>query len=202
MTGYDNWHSTIVAWLKVTLPLLALAILSTLFLVSRTIDPNDAIPYAQVDIADRINEPRVTAPTWAGVTEDGSAMTFAASEARPGQTDGTGPTAAQLRVTLLSPDGGQADLVADTGALDAQASQLTVAGQVVVTTSTGYRIESDAMMAALDRTGLVSPGAVTAAGPPGRITAGAMEIRQSDTDDTAYLLVFNKGVKLLYQPEP
>jgi lipopolysaccharide export system protein LptC len=200
MTGYDNWHSTIVAWLKIALPLLALAILSTLFLVSRTIDPSDAIPYAQVDIEDRIREPRLTAPRWAGVTDDGSAMTVAADEARPGQA-GNAPTAAELRITLESPDGGRADLLAARGNLDTAANVVTVSGGVVITTGTGYRIETEEMSAELDQTALTSPGAVTAIGPPGQISAGGMAITQDPSDPKAYLLVFNKGVKLLYQPQ-
>ena len=105
MTRHDNLHSTVVAWLKVALPLLVLAILSTLFLVSRTIDPSDAIPFAEVDIQDRVREPRLTNPTWAGVTDDGAALTIAASEARPEQKDGTGASAAAIVADLQAPDG-------------------------------------------------------------------------------------------------
>nr|WP_232014486.1 hypothetical protein [Cereibacter sphaeroides] len=84
----DNLHSRLVSWLKVVLPLAALAILSTLFLVARTINPDDAIPYADVDVADRVREPRITAPTWAGITSDGAALSVEAAAARPGQAPG------------------------------------------------------------------------------------------------------------------
>ena len=43
-------HTRLVGWLKVALPLTALAILSTLFLVARRIDPEAALPYAEVDV--------------------------------------------------------------------------------------------------------------------------------------------------------
>ena len=39
-------HSRLVTWAKVALPLAALAILSTLFLLADRIDPTAAIPYA------------------------------------------------------------------------------------------------------------------------------------------------------------
>ena len=52
----DNLHSRLVAILKVALPLIALALLSTLFLFSRKIDPEDAIPYATVDVEDRLRD--------------------------------------------------------------------------------------------------------------------------------------------------
>ncbi len=62
----DNLHSRLVFWLKILLPLGRLAILSTLFMVSHNFRPEDAIPYADVDIEDRVNEPRLTAPDFAG----------------------------------------------------------------------------------------------------------------------------------------
>ena len=76
-------HTRVVGWLKVMLPLTALAILSTLFLVARRIDPEAALPYAEVDVEDLAREPRMTAPTYAGTTEDGASVTLTADEARP-----------------------------------------------------------------------------------------------------------------------
>ncbi|MEY3533380.1 MAG: hypothetical protein RI979_1404, partial [Pseudomonadota bacterium] len=75
----DNLHSRIVMILKVTLPLVALAILSSLFLFSREIDPEDAIPYADVEIADRLAQPRMTGAGFSTVTSDGATLTLSAN---------------------------------------------------------------------------------------------------------------------------
>lgn len=199
MTGHDNFHSAMVAWLKIVLPLAALGLLSTLFLVSRTIDPNDAIPYSDVDIEDRLREPRLTLPTWAGVTDDGSAMTVSADEARPDAAEGNA-TARRLVVNLQTPDGGRADLVAAQGSLDQTTQKLTVTGGVTLSTSTGYRLETEQLTAALDRTSLTSDTAIQATGPAGTITANAMELQETAGQKGVYLLVFKNGVKLLYLP--
>lgn len=196
----DNLHSTIVVWLKVTLPLVALAILSTLFLVSRTIDPEGAIPFAEVDIADRVRTPRLTAPTWAGMTDDGSALTVTADEARPPLDRSTGATAQTLAAVLEMPDGSRANVVADTGRVDPEGQVLTLQGQVVITTSTGYRIETDALDTRLDRTEMVSKGPVAGDAPAGRLTAGAMTIRAVADSPGNYVMVFNGGVRLVYRP--
>lgn len=200
MNKFDNFHSTAVAWLKVALPLLALAILSTLFLVSRTIDPSDAIPFAEVDIADRVREPRLTAPTWAGVTDDGAALTIAADEARPKQNGSTGATAAALIMDLQTPDGGSTKLVAAQGVIDNVQKALKVSGGVIITTSTGYELQTEAMSAAMDRTSLISDTAVAGKGPVGTLTGGAMELRQADDGTDSYVLILKNGVKLLYKP--
>lgn len=205
MTVSDNLHSTVVAWLKILLPLIALAILSTLFLVSRTVDPSAAIPYATVDIDERVKEPRLTAPTWAGVTDDGAALSISADEARPKQGETQGPSAQAISALLETPDGGTAQLVAQRGELDPDSGALVVEGGVVITTSTGYRLTTERMSAALDRTQVISDGPVTGTGPVGQIDAGSMEIRHDDSagdggKGALYLLVFKKGVKLLYVP--
>lgn len=200
MTEHDNFHSTAVAWLKVALPLLALAILSTLFLVGRTVDPSDAIPFAEVDIQDRVREPRLTNPTWAGVTDDGAALTIAASEARPEQANGAAASAAALVADLQTPDGASTQLTAANGVFDTANKSLEISGGVTITTSTGYALQTEAMTAALDRTSLVSDTALTGRGPVGTLSAGAMELVQDGDGTGRYVLVLKNGVKLIYQP--
>lgn len=192
----DNLHSTLVAWFKVILPLGALAILSTLFLVSRGVNPEDAIPYADVDIADRVREPRLTDATFAGMMPDGAALTVTAAEARPA-SDTTETSAKGIAALLETPDGATTNLVAATSRLDETAKLLYLDGGVIMTTSTGYRIETPGLSVALDRTGMDSQGAVTATGPLGTLTADALHIGQSGAD---YVVVFNGRVKLVYLP--
>ena len=192
-------HTRVVGWLKVALPLTALAILSTLFLVARRIDPEAALPYAEVDVEDLAREPRMTAPTYAGTTSDGSALTLSADEARP-SSDGAPAEAAALRLNLDTPDGARTDLVAAEARMDPVAREVVLSGGVVVTTSSGYRLETAEMAARLDRTGLESRAPVTATGPAGDIRADRMVLSQDAQTPGAYVLVFNGGVRLVYQP--
>jgi len=194
----DNLHSRLVGLLKVVLPLAALAILSTLFLVSQGVDPEDAIPYAEVDVADRVREPRITGAAYAGMTEDGAALSLQAADARPGVA-GTpdGGKATGLTGRLETPDGGVTDLVAGGGQLDAVADRIVLSGGVTLTSSTGYVMQMAGVSVATDRTALDSDGAVTATGPIGSLTAGALHI---GTSGAGYVVVFKDGVKLLYQP--
>ena len=192
-------HTRVVGWLKVALPLAALAILSTLFLVARRIDPEAALPYAEVDVEDLAREPRMTSPTYAGTTEDGSALTLSADEARP-SSDGAPANAAALRLKLATPDGARTDLLAAQARMDPVAREVVLSGGVVVTTSTGYRLETAEMTARLDRTGLESRAPVTATGPAGDIRADRMALSQDARTPGAYVLVFNGGVRLVYQP--
>jgi len=195
----DNLHSRLVAVFKVALPLAALAILSTLFLISQGVDPQDAIPYADVDVADRLRDPRVTSAAYAGMTEDGAALTVQAADARPG-VSGSDNAGAASGVTgrLQTPDGATTDLVAGRGQLDATAGRMLLSGGVVLTSSTGYRIETAGLSIATDRTALDSDGAVQATGPMGTLTAGSLHI---GLVGAAYVIVFKDRIKLLYDPQ-
>lgn len=194
----DNLHSRVVGLLKVVLPLAALAILSTLFLASRAVDPETAIPYAEVDVADRLREPRVTDAAYSGVTTDGASLSVQAADARPGVA-GTGDGGQATAVTgrLETPDGGVTDLLAGAAQVDTAAGQVLLSGGVRVTSSTGYVVDMAGARLATDRTALASDGAVAAVGPLGRLDAGAMRIGMAET---GYVLVFNGGVKLVYRP--
>ncbi|MDP3339096.1 LPS export ABC transporter periplasmic protein LptC [Frigidibacter sp.] len=198
MAAHDNIHSRLVAWLKVILPLAALALLSTMFLVSRGIAPEDALPYSEVDVEELAREPRLTAPRYSGVTLDGAALSVTAEVARPDVGGAGQASATALTARLETPDGITTDIAASDGQLDTAAGLLMLTGDVQIAASSGYAITTGALTAALDQTLLTSPGAVVATAPMGRIDAGAMRMTSQDGD---YVLVFNGGVKLVYEPK-
>lgn len=197
---YDNTHSRLVAWAKIALPMAALALLSILFLLADRIDPSAAIPYAQVDVEELAREPRVTAPEFAGLTEDGAALSVTAETARPDPDGGDGASAALLSAHLETASGLVADLTATSGRIDPVQGRVTFADGVRIDTSTGYRLTTDRLEALTDRSDLTAPGAVQAEAPFGTIEAGAMTLT-SDDGGVTHQLVFKGGVKLLYRPE-
>jgi len=196
----DNAYSRLVAWLKILLPVAALAILSTLFLLSRSIDPMQAVPFSQSDVDELLREPRITAPNYAGVTEDGTAITLSAETARPDPAEPARVSAAKLRATIETPDGVATNITADQGMIDGTAGQVSLQGAVQLTSGLGYLVNTDGLSMALDQTGLETHGTLRAVGPFGTITAGQMLLRLDQSTGT-YVLVFNGGVKLLYVPE-
>lgn len=193
----DNLHSRVVMILKITLPLVALAILSSLFLFSAPIDPEDAIPYADVEIADRLAQPRMTGAGFSTVTSDGATLTLSAEAAVP---KAGGATVTGLSGLLQSPDGASTQITAAKAELDRAEGQLQLTEGVTLQTSQGYDIRTDAVNVATDRTAMESPGPVQATAPMGELTAGRVQMTIA-ADGKTYLLVFNKGVRLLYQPK-
>ena len=197
--GGDGW-SRLVSLLKVVLPLAALGALSTLFLVSNRINPDDALPYADVDVADRLREPRVTQPTFAGTTNDGATLEVTAAEARPAGNGDSGARAEGVRLHVATPDGRRTDLVADRAQMTPDQKEIAFLGAVRLDHSSGYSVMSDSMTARLDQADIRSPTDVVAEGPGGRITAQSMQLVQAGAGSKGYVLVFNGDVKLVYQP--
>lgn len=201
MTTYDNTYSRFIAWAKVILPLVALGILSTLFLFSRNVDPTQAIPYSQVDVEELAREQRVGAPSYSGVTRDGSAISFEAGAVRPDPNNPRRIAGTTLSAIIETPAGSRIDLTAPEGTIDAQSQIASLRGGVELYTSTGYHVTTSAITAALDQTSLETAGHVAADGPLGELSAGQMILEQQDGDAPSYVLVFKDGVKLIYDPK-
>lgn len=197
MAHAGDGYSRLVAWLKIVLPLLALAILSTLFLVSRSVDPSQTIPYADVDVEGLARDQQIGAPAFAGMTEDGAAISIAADSARP-EAGGQRLIAVAPSARIELPGGRVIEIHADAGRIDREAGEAGLDGDVLVKSSDGYRVETDSIVARLDRTGIESTGPVRGSGPFGTLSAGKLVLTQNP--DGAYLLRFEAGVKLIYRP--
>ena len=196
----DNFHSRLVFWLKIVLPLAALALLATLFLFGRPISPEDAIPYASTDITDRVKDPRVTSPVFAGMTEDGAALTITAAEARPGAAGSDNAGLARAMSALMElPDGSTAQVTAPLVQIDRTSQRAVLSGGVKIVTSGGYTALMPGMSVATTQTDLTSLGPVDATGPLGKLHAETMHLGLAASG--GYELNFTGGVTLVYLPK-
>ncbi|GAB1377944.1 hypothetical protein [Pararhodobacter sp.] len=194
-------YSRTVGILKVLLPLTALTLLSLVFLLARTVDPTQAITNAEIDVEDRARDPRLSGARFAGVTEDGAALTIVAETARsdPGATMRLEVTGLDLQ--LEGRDGETMHAQAQDGIIDRGRGSFELAGGLEVAVSPGYRLATERLDGLLDSTRVRAPGAVEGAAPAGTIQAGNMEMRADSTDGAGYVLVFGGGVRLNYLPE-
>ena len=188
-----------VALFKVLLPLAALAILSTLFLLSRSIDPTGNIPFAENEMADRMRDQQVTAPFFSGTTPDGDEITVNASLARPGG-DGTPAEATNLSARLSMVDGVEITLTSDRGTVAVGENTATFQGNVEITSSQGILIKTDSLKTTLNAIAASTPGTVTGTTPFGDFTAGRMQLSELSEGGPLHM-VFNDGVKLIYDPK-
>jgi lipopolysaccharide export system protein LptC len=186
----------VVAGAKILLPLAALALMSTVFLLAR--EPTGAmeIPYARLEEIAR--DPRADRVRLAGVTSDGTVVALSSARVTP-PTKGGG--AYRLEAPRLETEGedGRATLAAATGEVDPVSRTLRIAGEVRIESSAGYVVETPQADADLSAGTLVT-GPVAATAPLGEIEAGRLEVVRPEGEGAR--LVFNGGVRVLYQPGP
>lgn len=194
-------YSRLVLWLKIALPLVALGILSTLFFVAETLDPEAAIPYAEVDVDRILREQGMTKPTFGGVTSGGVRIALAADSVRPSADRRSLLTGQTLNASIVIPDRGEIRIDSPEGIIDADKGLATLRGGAVLESTSGYRVTTDTIETSFHNATVMAETEVQATGPAGQITAGAMELRRHTKDPEGYVLVFKNGVRLVYEPK-
>jgi len=190
-----NRHSVIVWWVKVILPIVGILLLASLFLFSRSPNPDAALPFADVDVARIAADQRLSQPRFAGTLEDGRGVTLISDTATPSSERDTFIHLDTVEARVELSDDAFLLLDALSGTLDLGERVADLAGDVDIRTTQGYRVSSDAMQVAMDQLHLVSPGPVAASGPDFTLQAGSMEVFDPGT---GAVLSFAGGVRLLY----
>lgn len=199
MSGRDALYSRFVFWLKIILPLAALGLLSTLFLLSRQVNTTPTIPFSQSDLQDRTRDQQITAPSFAGTTPEGDLITLTAQSARPVLGENGQLTLQTLDMRMQMSAGGEISLRADSGVLTQSDEAVRLSGSVRITSAAGYDIRTDTLEGGLRALWLRAPDGIEAEGPPGQLRAGAMRL-DSDPQTRDVMMVFDRGVTLTYRP--
>ena len=196
-------YSRFVAWMKVLLPLVALGVLSTIFFVARGLDSSATVPFADVDVDELVREQRITAPAYAGMTGDGTAITVEAERATPEAGNPARALAEKLRARLATRDGTTFDAEALRGRVDTAAGTFALAGGIRLTGSDGREGTAPALSGSLSRSELNVSGPLSARAPFGELTAGRMTLRRNDeatAGNDRFRLEFGDGVRMIYRP--
>ena len=194
-----DFYSRMVRLLKVLLPLAALALLSTVFLLSRGIDPTATIPFSDQDVSDRIGSQQVTRPFFSGTTSSGEDIVVNASLVRPGGPDKPAE-AENISARIIMADGTRIALRANTASVALDADMATLSGDVSMASTSGFTVVTETLNTALRRVAGNTPGTVRGTGPLGEFTARRMEFA-AKTDGGPVHMVFKDGVKLIYDPK-
>lgn len=193
-------YSRVVAFLKVVLPLAALALLSTLFLFARNGTPTSTIPFAQVDLEKRARDQQITAPYIAGKNKRGDLIALTASTARPDPDNATRILVNKLDARIDLVGGQRVTFSSENGMVDSGDQLAMLAGGVLILTSTGYSARTQTLTTSMSELLAETDDRIEATGPLGDFTAGAMRLSPDPETGEPYL-VFTNGVKLVYTPK-
>ncbi|MEM9043363.1 MAG: LPS export ABC transporter periplasmic protein LptC [Pseudomonadota bacterium] len=200
--GSLRWYSRLISWTKILLPVAAIVLIAAIFLVGR--EGEDTI-FSAEELATLGAGMQLKNPRFTGTTEDGDPFVLRAVRAIP---DGPSPDEIQLESpngTLTMSDGRVLDGSAVSGVMLRNSGKLTLTEDVTITTSDGYRAETEFLIVDIDAKGAHAPGAVEATGPMGSINADRFRMEKQVDDQgqptTDNVLYFDGNVHVVFIPE-
>lgn len=193
-------YSRAVAWMKVLLPLGAVAVIAALFLSAQKkgdlTDIFTAEELVTLGAGLRLDNPR-----FAGVTEEGEPYAIRADWALP---DSAMPRLVDLerpRAEIELKDGRTIAASASTGRMRREEKTLVLEGGVVLDTSDGYRVESNLIEIDLAAKTANGPGPVSGTGPNGEIQAGSFRVSAGKDGERDGKIWFENRVRLVFIPD-
>ena len=193
-------YSRVVAILKVSLPLVALGLLSALFLIQSDERRGGDLVFTKGDIAALGTGQRISDAIFSGTTRDEDRFRFTARQVVPDAAPPTRAAITTLAGTIDFTGGLSVAVQADGGDLDIPAQRLGLSGDVRIETSDGYRMAADTVALDLRDGTLVAGDTVETEGPMGRIDSRTLSIVPSEGDGQARRFSFGDGVRLVYDP--
>lgn len=193
-------HSRRVRRMKILLPVVAVALIATLFAVGRDQAERSSLLSPQ-EIAALGAGLTLENPRFAGHTEDGLPYVISADTAQP---EGAVPNRIQLtRPTgeLTLENGVVVTGEAVAGTLMRKADKLHLFGGTVFETSDGYRFETRRVVLDFGERTVKTRHPVHGTGPAGSIEAGRMEIVEEPDGTGDRRIFFNDEVRVIFIPK-
>lgn len=203
MSAVVDKYSRAVLWTKIALPLLALGMLSTLFMFAETFDPDRAIPISDNTLAQLMAAKGLQAPKFSGITAAGHLIDASATSFTPKSND-KGYDAANISARISLAEDNNVSFHSPSGEINRADRIVRLSGGVSLTSSLGYSIRTEEIVGTIDLDRIFTPGLVEVhGGPLGNFTAGSMEIQQvgKDDEDRTLFMIFKDGVRLVYIPQ-
>lgn len=203
MRNYIQTYSTFVKWTKYIMPVLALMLLSSIFIFGKKDALRSGTLTIDADVINLTTDQKITNPQFSGLTNLGDSFILRALEAMP---DAPTPDKIALVDPSLEFDALQGigfKISSENGSVNFINQSAQLDGDVLIDMTNGYKATSEKIQLNLKLGNLVAPGSVKASGPYGKIIAGSMKLYK-DVDNKASQvngnLMFSNGVTLIYLP--
>lgn len=197
-----GYYSRFVGYLKVALPLLAIGLLSTVFLFQAGDEIEGGISFSSDDRDTMKDGLAVYNPKFSGVNLHGDRFFLEASKATPDSGDPKEVVLVDLNGRTEYKSGLAVYLKAARGIVRLPEQVLELSGGLHIRTSDGFEGLTNAGVAGLETGSFLSKGPVSLEGPIGRLEAGSMRLDPSPEGETVenQVFTFENGVKLTLTP--
>lgn len=193
-------HSRVVTILKLGLPLVALALVASVFLVQTDDRLGGSIAFSDADLAELGHGLSLRNSVFTGTTRSNDRFRFTAALVVPDAAPPKRAAITTLDGSLDLTDGPTVTLAADTGDLDIASQRLDISGNVRITSSDGYDLVADKATIDLVSGSFVAGDDVRTTGPVGVITSGNLHVTPDASTGQARRFSFSNGVHVVYDP--
>ena len=200
MPRADNRYSQFVMAAKIILPLLALGLLSSLFLLSGAPDGEQTIPFSEIELEEIVEGQRILRPRYQTVLDNGARARFTAESARPDLSNPDRFMASEITGQIVQLDGVQIDIRGAEGVMDNPRGMLRLEGGVRLSRTDGFTLSAEGAEVQLDGQWAETTSDVIVLGPGLTLSAGRAVMKPDDKSG-AREVVFTDGVKLVYTPQ-
>mgnify|MGYP001092648953 CR=1 FL=1 len=196
--SFDDGYSALVAWLKTLLPIVALGLLSTIFLFSGRVDVTQSLPYTEHNIAEIVREQRITRPYFTGIASNGTEIALSAAYASPQIENAHILEITDLSVVLRSTSDRMVQVTAGQGALDSTRQTAQISTDVHIAALPDFWVTTEALDMNFNQGFISAKGGFQGVTSLGAITAGEMHLQMTADDQQ---IVFLNDVRLVYSPK-
>ena len=197
--SFGDSYSAFVVWIKTLLPILALGMLSTIFLFSGKVDVTQSLPYAKLNIAEIVREQRITKPYFSGVSYNDTEITLSAAYASSDTQNADILNITDLSIILTSEHAKTVRITAGLGTLDATKQKVTVSKDVYLTAMPDFWLKTNSLTIDLKQGVATADTMFQSVTALGTINAGNMIVKTITNDQQ---IIFTNGVRLIYYPKP
>lgn len=191
-------YSRMVAWLKILLPLIALAVLGTVFLINRDDGFDAGFTFSKADLETLGAGSFITNPQINGMTDKGEPFYLVAERIIPRADDNNFVLIERLNGRFQFETGNWVKFIAESALMDIQAQTILFETGGQMETSDGNMANVSTLLIHLETAELAGAG-IIANGPLGRISADRFRIESTEGENR--VLWFENNVKMLYDQQ-
>jgi lipopolysaccharide export system protein LptC len=195
---FDDSYSFFIAWVKTLLPIVALGMLSTIFLFSGKVDVTQSLPYAELNVEDIIREQRITKPYFTGISEGGIEFALSAAYATPNASQPSILNVSKLRMEFKTPQGNTTEITAGLGEMNTETKNAKISRGVNLASKLNFWITTETLDIDFNDSYASTNGPFKGVFSLGSIESGNMVLKMIAGDQQ---IIFTNGVRMLYNPK-
>ena len=195
-------YTRLITITKVVLPLIAIGLLGTVFLVTNDEAQEGGFTFTKADLNSLESGMRIDKPRMFGSNPNGDLYNFVADALLPDSLTPSLVEAQQISGEIKYQTGGNIQLSAQKAEFMLEGNQIRLSGGMLAVMSDGARVTGEGLLAELDTGKLTSNGSVSVTSPLGSIQAGNFRVELiGEGDEEKQMIWFENGVMLSFRPE-